>query len=101
MNRFLGMSGKILVTFLMILIVKFRVKPGYSITLQELERDLKTIVIKSDILPDFYAIPNPNEFRLVDSTLYKNGIIYGLDLASGITVRELNIQPDEHVLELW
>lgn len=42
----------------------------------------------------------PSSQKLVSSEYYKSGLIYGLDVSSGVAVHALEIQPTDHVLDI-
>jgi 16S rRNA C967 or C1407 C5-methylase (RsmB/RsmF family) len=42
----------------------------------------------------------PNDLNVSNTSLYKSGIVYGMDISSIIAVHCLNLQPDDHFLDL-
>ncbi|KAI9184078.1 hypothetical protein H9P43_003131 [Blastocladiella emersonii ATCC 22665] len=77
----------------------FRVHPSHSPTLAELQADLGTDdVTPVAWLPGFYACPSST--RLASSPLYQSGALLGMDVASGVAVHALGVQPGDHVLDL-
>ncbi|OWM68204.1 probable 28S rRNA (cytosine-C(5))-methyltransferase isoform X2 [Punica granatum] len=75
-----------------------RVKPGNEACLQELEAEIKSKPLKVEWLPEFYSLPN--DVQIANTSLYKQGQIYGIDAASGAAVSALNISAGDHVLDL-
>lgn len=33
--------------------------------------------------------------------VYKAGLLYGLDVTSGIAARALDVEPNDHILDIW
>ncbi|KAK4780391.1 hypothetical protein SAY87_016497 [Trapa incisa] len=75
-----------------------RVKPGNEACLQELEAEIKSKPLKLEWLTGFYSLPN--NVQIANTRLYKHGLIYGIDAASGAAVSALNILAGDHVLDL-
>ncbi|CAG8756975.1 9154_t:CDS:2, partial [Acaulospora morrowiae] len=67
-------------------------------TREELEEQLGTKLWSVDGIDGFYGLDGRS--RIVDCTAYKEGKIFGIDLSSGIAVCALDIQPDDHILDL-
>ena len=89
--------------------------PYYKITKNEIEREIMDYVrqngneydikmdeskpvIKETILDDFYEL-QPN-IKIAYLKCYQMKRIYGMDMASGICVRILDPQPNDHILDL-
>ncbi|KAK4791236.1 hypothetical protein SAY86_031649 [Trapa natans] len=75
-----------------------RVKPGNEACLQELEAEIKSKPLKLEWLTGFYSLPN--NVQIANTRLYKHGLIYGIDAASGAAVSALNVLAGDHVLDL-
>ncbi|RHZ89839.1 hypothetical protein Glove_9g291 [Diversispora epigaea] len=67
-------------------------------TQQELETQIGTKLWKVDGMDGFYGMDWKNKIN--DCLAYKKGKIYGIDLSSGIAVKSLDIQPNDHILDL-
>ncbi|CAG8563220.1 12849_t:CDS:2, partial [Acaulospora colombiana] len=67
-------------------------------TREELENQIGTKLWNVDGIDGFYGLDGRR--RIVDCQAYKEGKIFGIDLSSGIAVCALDIQPDDHVLDL-
>ncbi|KAJ3114595.1 hypothetical protein HDU96_001897 [Phlyctochytrium bullatum] len=49
---------------------------------------------------DFYALEPGSAVKISKSNMYRNGQIYALDIASGVAVHALSVEPHHHVLDL-
>lgn len=75
-----------------------RLKPGNDGTIEEIEADIGCKLEKVYWLPDFYHLPP--DVRIASSKAYRQGMIYGIDAASGAAVSALDISVGDHVLDL-
>lgn len=77
-----------------------RVKQGINApSLAALESEFgKGRVEAVDWLPGFYSLPP--EMKIASTTLYKDALLYGIDVASGAAVKALDPQPGDHCLDL-
>ena len=48
--------------------------------------------------PKFFSLPSA--IKVVNSSAYKQGKIFGIDISSAIAVYSLDIQPNDHILDL-
>ncbi|KAJ3227512.1 hypothetical protein HK099_001663 [Clydaea vesicula] len=75
-----------------------RIKENSSVSKEDVERDLNTTIDTISYLPNYYSLDSKK--NIANSQLYKEGQIFGIDLASGIAVYALDIHRDDHVLDL-
>ncbi|XP_057951511.1 rRNA (cytosine-C(5))-methyltransferase NOP2C [Malania oleifera] len=75
-----------------------RLKPSSKADLQELEVEFRCKLEKLSWLPDFYSLPP--QIQIAKSNAYQEGLIYGIDAASGAAVSALGISAGDHVLDL-
>ncbi|KAJ3331727.1 hypothetical protein HDU76_002390 [Blyttiomyces sp. JEL0837] len=64
----------------------------------ELSTELGTPVEPVTWLPGFYSLNG--DVKIVNCKAYIQGDIYGMDISSGVAVHALDIQPNDHVLDL-
>ncbi|XP_052198072.1 rRNA (cytosine-C(5))-methyltransferase NOP2C [Diospyros lotus] len=75
-----------------------RLKPGCEAYIEEIEVDIECKLEKVDWLPNFYSLPP--HVQIANSKAYRQGMIYGIDAASGAAVSALNISSGDHILDL-
>ncbi|XP_019088055.1 PREDICTED: uncharacterized protein LOC104729111 [Camelina sativa] len=75
-----------------------RLKPGFENAVQEIESQINCKLDKVKWLPGFYSIPP--HVHIARSKAYQQGMMYGIDAASGAAVSALGISPGDHVLDL-
>jgi 16S rRNA C967 or C1407 C5-methylase (RsmB/RsmF family) len=75
-----------------------RINPLASVTVDQIQTELKITLEPLDWLPGFYKIPA--NFKLASTQSYKDGHIYGIDASSGAVVAALDPEPGDHVLDL-
>lgn len=74
-----------------------RFKPGEHI--KSLIKEKTDIPLKRlEWMPDFYSLPS--DYRLSENDYYKQGLIYGLDVSSGLAVKALDINQNDHILDI-
>lgn len=71
--------------------------PRCPLPLSEIERQLSTPLAPT-ALPCFYSLSS--SVQIADKACYKLGSIYGMDLASGLSVHVLDVRPEHSVLDL-
>ncbi|KAI8853711.1 S-adenosyl-L-methionine-dependent methyltransferase [Chytridium lagenaria] len=65
---------------------------------KEIEDDIGTTIQPVVWLPGFFSLPASVKIR--GSKAFQNGDIYGMDIASAVAVHALDVQPNDHVLDL-
>ncbi|KAI9143944.1 S-adenosyl-L-methionine-dependent methyltransferase, partial [Paraphysoderma sedebokerense] len=79
-----------------------RVHPDFAHEIDEnvLESQLNRIAVvkKIEWLDGFYSIEG--DVKIVNSELYKEGKIFGIDISSAVAVKALGPESDDHVLDL-
>ncbi|XP_023642661.1 uncharacterized protein LOC17877220 isoform X2 [Capsella rubella] len=75
-----------------------RLKPGFENAVQQIESDINCKLDEVKWLPGFYSIPP--HVHIARSKAYQQGMMYGIDAASGAAVSALGISPGDHVLDL-
>ena len=71
--------------------------PRFSLPLPEIEQQLSTVLAPAAV-PSFYSLPS--SVQIADKSGYKLGSVYGMDLASGLSVHVLDVRPGQSVLDL-
>lgn len=64
----------------------------------QLERHLNVQLVPVPWLPSFYSLPTST--RIATSPAYKQGLVIGMDAASGLCVKALSVGPMDRVLDL-
>jgi 16S rRNA C967 or C1407 C5-methylase (RsmB/RsmF family) len=75
-----------------------RLKPGFEDAFEEIESEINCKLEKVNWLPGFYSIPP--DVHIARTKAYQQGMMYGIDAASGAAVSALGISPGDHVLDL-
>eukprot|EP01114_Cavostelium_apophysatum_P022219 TRINITY_DN7972_c0_g1_i1.p1 TRINITY_DN7972_c0_g1~~TRINITY_DN7972_c0_g1_i1.p1 ORF type:complete len:194 (+),score=19.35 TRINITY_DN7972_c0_g1_i1:26-607(+) len=75
-----------------------RIHPNHVVTEAELSTLFKTPVSPVSWMKDFYQLDG--KVKIADSSLYREGKLYGIDLSSGVAVIALGVEPGDHVLDL-
>ncbi|CAH9098557.1 unnamed protein product [Cuscuta epithymum] len=75
-----------------------RLKPGNEADVEAIEVDIGCKLQKVFWLPNFYCLAP--HVKIASSKAYQNGMIYGIDAASGAAVLALDISSGDHVLDL-
>lgn len=89
-----------------------RMNPRNGINIEEFSQQIKEannvknndetssnhIVCAKTALPNFYQLPG--KYKIQPTKAYKNGQVYGIDLASGVAVYCLGLKETDHVLDL-
>ncbi|XP_008787633.2 uncharacterized protein LOC103705618 isoform X4 [Phoenix dactylifera] len=75
-----------------------RLKPGCESLLADIEAELRCKLEEVVWLPGFFSIPP--HIQIAGSKAYQQGVIYGMDAASGAAVSALDVSPGDHVLDL-
>ncbi|RIA95926.1 S-adenosyl-L-methionine-dependent methyltransferase [Glomus cerebriforme] len=55
-------------------------------------------IVKVPNIPYFFSLPSI--VKIVNSLAYKQGKIFGIDLSSAVAIYSLDIQPNDHILDL-
>lgn len=77
------------------------VKEDENVEEDDLLRDFPSGIKSVTSCPGFFKILPPfNSNVIVSSSLYQSAKIIAMDLASGIAVHRLNVEPGDHVLDL-
>jgi 16S rRNA C967 or C1407 C5-methylase (RsmB/RsmF family) len=64
----------------------------------EFECESKVLLRTMSWFPSFFSLDS--QVKISNNSLYKNGLAYGMDIASGVTCHALDIQPSDHILDL-
>ncbi|KAL1217063.1 rRNA (cytosine-C(5))-methyltransferase NOP2C [Cardamine amara subsp. amara] len=75
-----------------------RLKPGFEDAVKEIQSEINCKLEKLNWLAGFYSIPP--HVQISRTKAYQQGMIYGIDAASGAAVSALAISPGDHVLDL-
>jgi len=67
-------------------------------TLEELQKDLNVPIQRVPWLKTFYSLDA--SVRISGAAAYKQGLVVGMDAASGLCVQALSLNPDDRVLDL-
>ena len=70
-----------------------------KLSLEDLKQDLGTTQVnKINYIEGMYSIPG--DIKIVNSSLYSRGLLFGIDFSSAAVVKALDPQPNEKVLDL-
>jgi len=75
-----------------------RVNPQKKVSIEELERQLNAKIDPVAWLPGFYKLKA--DVQIANTTAYKEGSIYGIDVSSGAVVVALDPQSGDNVLDI-
>jgi hypothetical protein len=64
-----------------------------------IEKELNCTIENIPYLSDFYSFPS--HVKISQCSQYKQGIIFPMDVTSGVAVSLLDVQPKDDVLDLW